>query len=342
MPATPTICLLGDVMLGRKVAEALATTPPAEVWSPGVREACAACDALVVNLECCVSTRGTPTSLIPGKPFFFRAPPSGVEALRAIGASVAGLANNHALDFGVEALADTLEHLRAGGIVPVGAGMVDSARRGVVVAAGRLRLGVLALTDHPGEYEAERDRPGVAHADLRRALPAWVTTELRRLRSEADVVLAFPHWGSNMNASPERWQVARARELLTAGADAVAGHSAHVFHGAALTPAGPVLYDLGGAIDDYAIDEELRNDLGLLAEWRPRSDPEIQLIGLRLGYCRTELAAGADAEWIARRLQRACAKLGTSVERLDEARFALLRSNPHGLVAGRHGGDISS
>jgi len=324
LPATPTICLLGDVMLGRKLAETLASTPAAEIWSPGVREACAACDAVVVNLECCVSTRGVATSLIPGKPFFFRAPPSGVGALRAIGASVAGLANNHALDFGVDALADTLDHLRGGGIVPVGAGAeVDSARRGVVVTAGRLRLGVLALSDHPVEYQAGPDRPGVAHADLRRALPAWVRTELRRLRSQADVVLAFPHWGPNMSARPARWQVARARELLTAGADAVAGHSAHVFHGVALTPSGPALYDLGGAVDDYAIDGELRNDLGVFARWRPRRQPEVELIGIRLGFCRTELAAGADADWIARRLERACGELGTSVRRLDGGRFAL-------------------
>jgi poly-gamma-glutamate capsule biosynthesis protein CapA/YwtB (metallophosphatase superfamily) len=336
VPATLTICLLGDVMLGRKVAETLATTPAAEVWSADVRAACAACDALVLNLECCVSTRGAPTSLIPRKPFFFRAPPSGVEALQAIGTSIAGLANNHVLDFGVEALTDTLEHLRAGGIVPVGADVeIDRARGGAVVPAGRLRLGVLALSDHPAEYEAGRARAGIAHADLRRALPDWVATELRRLRSQADVVLAFPHWGPNMSASPARWQLERARELLAAGADAVAGHSAHVFHGVALTPDGPALYDLGGALDDYAIDEQLRNDLSVLAQWRPNAEPEIELIGLRLGFCRTELAAGADAEWIARRLERACAKLGTSVQRLDEGRFALLRRNPRGRFHGR-------
>ena len=34
------------------------------------------------------------------------------------------------------------------------------------------------------------------------------------------------------------------------------------FHGAAP----PVLFDLGDFIDDYAIDPDLRNDLGLLAE----------------------------------------------------------------------------
>ena len=40
----------------------------------------------------------------------------------------------------------------------------------------------------------------------------------------------------------------------------VAGHSAHVFHGA--EPG--VLYDLGDFLDDYAVNSRLRNDLGLL------------------------------------------------------------------------------
>jgi poly-gamma-glutamate capsule biosynthesis protein CapA/YwtB (metallophosphatase superfamily) len=316
-------------MLGRSVAETLALTAAADVWSPGVREVCADCDALVVNLECCISGQGSPTALIPRKRFFFRAPPSAVDALRAIGASVAGVANNHALDFGADALADTLRHLRAAGIVPVGAEIdIHGARRGVVVPLGELRLGVLALSDHPREYGAGKGRAGIAHADLRRGLPEWVTTELQRLRGEAELILVFAHCGPNMTSRPAPWQRQRSRQLLAAGADAVAGHSAHVFHGAALTPSGPVLYDLGGALDDYAIDGELRNDLGMLARWRPHAEPEVDLIGLRLGFCRTELAAGADAEWIAARLERACRKLGTSVRRLDEARFALGEPRP--------------
>jgi poly-gamma-glutamate capsule biosynthesis protein CapA/YwtB (metallophosphatase superfamily) len=324
--ASPTICLLGDVMLGRKVAEALAGLPAEEVWSRGVRDACADCDAAVVNLECCVSERGAPTRLIPRKPYFFRAPPSAVDALRAIGTSVAGLANNHALDLGEDALVDTLAHLEGGGIAPVGAGAtLDEARRGVVVRAGPLRLGVVALSDHPREYSAEAGRPGIAYSELHRALPEWVTAELRRLRSLADIVIAFLHWGPNMTAAPARSQRDRARELLAAGADAVAGHSAHVFHGVALTPSGPVLYDLGDALDDYATDAELRNDLGVLARWRPHGEPEVELVGLRLGYCRTELAVGADADWIAQRLERACAELGTAVRRVDEGRFELGR-----------------
>jgi poly-gamma-glutamate synthesis protein (capsule biosynthesis protein) len=317
-----TIGLLGDVMLGRTVAERLARDPAAEVWSPQVREVCRACDALVLNLECCVSARGARTSLIAGKPFFFRAPPAGVEALRAIGAGVAGIANNHTLDFGVDALADTLSHLEAAGIPSVGAGLdIERARQGAVVQAGGSRLGVLAMSDHPSEFASAPGRPGIAHAALRRGLPDWITDELARLRDEADYVIAFPHWGPNMSPTPAGWQRERAHELLAAGADAVAGHSAHVFHGVELNPRGLVLYDLGDALDDYAIDPALRNDLGVLALWRPRS--RLELVGLHLDFCRTDLAAGKDADWIAARLERACGELGTAVRRLDEARFAI-------------------
>jgi poly-gamma-glutamate capsule biosynthesis protein CapA/YwtB (metallophosphatase superfamily) len=319
---TLTIGLLGDVMLGRKVAERLVRDPGAEVWSPQLREICRACDLLVLNLECCVSARGERTSLIAGKPFFFRAPPAGVEALRAIGASLAGIANNHTLDFGVDALADTLSHLHGAGIPTVGAGLdIENAQRGAVVEAGSARLGVVAMSDHPSEFGAEDARPGIAHAALRRGLPDWITAELARLREEADYVLAFPHWGPNMSPSPAGWQRERAHELLAAGADAVAGHSAHVFHGVELNPRGTVLYDLGDALDDYAIDPALRNDLGMLALWRPRDG--LELVGLHLDFCRTELAAGEHADWIAARLERACGEFGTSIRRLDEARFAI-------------------
>jgi poly-gamma-glutamate capsule biosynthesis protein CapA/YwtB (metallophosphatase superfamily) len=89
------IGLLGDVMLGRGVTEALATTQAEELWSPGVRAVATECELLVCNLECCISERGAPTELVPGKPFFLRAPPRAVGALRAVGARAASLANNH-------------------------------------------------------------------------------------------------------------------------------------------------------------------------------------------------------------------------------------------------------
>jgi poly-gamma-glutamate capsule biosynthesis protein CapA/YwtB (metallophosphatase superfamily) len=317
-----TIGLFGDVMLGRGVADTLGSTPPAELWDPDLRELTADCDVVICNLECCVSERGAPTKLVRGKPFFFRGPPAAVEALRAIGAGVASLANNHALDYGPVALADTVVVLERAGIEPVGAGAnIEHARRGIEVEAGGARIGIVAVSDHPSEFAAGPGEWGIAHADLHAGPPAWLLDEVRHLRADCDFVIVFPHWGPNMTVRPAVWQRSTATELLSAGADLVAGHSAHVFHGIERS----VAYDLGGALDDYAIDADLRNDLGVLALWRP-GEPKapLELVGLRLHYCRTGIAAGADADWIARRLDHACGELGSTVERIGDSRFAVV------------------
>jgi poly-gamma-glutamate capsule biosynthesis protein CapA/YwtB (metallophosphatase superfamily) len=319
------IGLLGDVMLGRSVAEALADAPPEEVWAPELRQLARSWDGAIANLECCISTRGEPTSRVAGKPFFFRAPAAGIASLEALSVRVVGVANNHALDYETDALEDTLEQLDDAGIVATGAGRGErQARRGAVVSVGDLRVGLAAVSDHPVEFAAGPQAPGIAYADLERGVPEWLEAELERLRRECDVVVAFPHWGPNMTTSPARWQRRAAEQLQAAGADLVAGHSAHVFHGVGWGERGPVLYDLGDALDDYAVDAELRNDLGVAAVWRPGTgDAELELVGLRLDYCLTRFAAGPEAEWIAERLDAACSKLGTSVERVAEQRFVV-------------------
>jgi poly-gamma-glutamate capsule biosynthesis protein CapA/YwtB (metallophosphatase superfamily) len=309
-------------MLGRGVADALREIEPPAVWTPRLRAVLAGCDAVLANLECCISERGEPTTLVRGKPFFFRAPSEAVESLRAARVGAVTLANNHALDFGPDALLDTFDHLAAGGIEAAGAGRSRSeARRGAVLRAGGTSVGLLSVSDHPREYAA--DGLGIAYADLRRGPPDWLLEELERLRGEADLVVVSPHWGPNMTTEPARWQLRCAAALIEAGADLVAGHSAHVFHGIGSERGRPLLYDLGDALDDYAVDGTLRNDLGVLALWRPRAEPELELVGLRLHFCRTDLARGADADWIADRLTRACADLGTRAERVSTERLVV-------------------
>ena len=326
----PTIALLGDVMLGRLVAERVADQPPEEVWAPEVRELCGSCDLVICNLECCISSRGEPTARVRDKPFFFRGPPEAVLSLQAIGVRAVGLANNHALDYEAEALIETLELLAQAGIAVAGSGRDEfEARRGAIVEAGGRRLGLVAVSDHPREFAADPDSPGIAYANLRRGVPNWLADELARLDRECDHVVAFPHWGPNMTTQPAGWQRRAAEQLQEAGADLVAGHSAHVFHAAGWGRRGPLVFDLGDALDDYAVDRRLRNDLGLIALWRP-GDPEaeLELVGLALDFCHTRLAVGEEAEWIARRLARACPALGAAVERTAEQRFRATPRDP--------------
>ena len=174
---TVTVALAGDTMLGRGVARALTTTPPAALVAPKVRDALGQADLVVLNLECCISERGRRWDA-PGKPFFFRAPPQAVELLVLLGVDCVTLANNHALDYGVEALLDTLDHLAGAGIAAVGAGAdLEQARRPAALAAGGLRVAVVGVTDHPADFAAGPGRPGVAYADLAVRCPtgSWTT-----------------------------------------------------------------------------------------------------------------------------------------------------------------------
>ena len=304
---TITVALAGDTMLGRGVGDEIAAHGTAGLFAPEVRDLFAAADLRLLNLECALSSRGRARD-DPARPFHFRAPPEAVEALTGLGVDCVNLANNHALDYGPDALADTCEHLFRAGIRAVGAGAdVRQARAPAVLEAGGLRVAVVGLTDHHADDAAGRRRPGVAYAPLRNGPPDWPAERVRSLASAADVVLVTPHWGPNMTSGPLPYVRAAARTLVDAGATLVAGHSAHVFHGVA----GRVLYDLGDLIDDYATDPLLRNDLGLLflVTLGGGGPTRIDAVPLRLEYAHTCLATGADAAFVRDRFTAACAEL---------------------------------
>ncbi|MGH2683456.1 MAG: CapA family protein [Actinomycetota bacterium] len=305
------LALAGDAMLGRGVAERLGEVPPESLFAPEVVAIADEADLFVLNLECCISERGTPWAA-PGKQFFFRAPPAAVEALRHLGVDCVTLANNHALDFGEEALLDTLEKLDTAGIAHVGAGpTLAGARSPVLVERAGLRLAMLGAADHPADFAAGERAPGIAYADLSRGVPDWLTWAIRAARRGADAVLVTPHWGPNMTPGPVPHVREAATALIGAGATLVAGHSAHVFQGID----DRTLFDLGDFIDDYAVDPMLRNDLGLLflVDLDRGGPRRLEAVPLHLDFCFTRLAEGPDRAWISRRFQEACAAFGTEV-----------------------------
>ena len=321
-------------MLGRGVAERLTEARPESLVAPEVVEAAREADLLVLNLECCISERGSRWPA-PGKPFFFRAPPSATRLLRLLGVSCVTLANNHALDFGEQALLDTVRFLDESGIAHTGAGPDErSAREPARLHANGQTVVVVGATDHPDDFAASTDRAGVAFADLRSGVPAWLTETVRGSRAGGarggdspepgepshgpastpptdDVVLVSPHWGPNMRAEPLPYVRAAAAELVEAGATLVAGHSAHVFQGVAAR----VIFDLGDFIDDYAVDASLRNDLGVLTlvDIEGGRATRLEAVPLLLEFAHTRLADRDDARWIERRFRAACAAFGTDV-----------------------------
>ena len=255
------IAFLGDVMLGRLVNEALAERAPEYPWGDTLPLLLRA-DARVCNLECAISDDGTPWSATR-KEFHFRSDSKNVGTLLAAGISLVSLANNHALDFGYEGLADTVDILNRSGIRHAGAGSsLREAEMPAILEVRGIKVGVIAFTDNEPGWEAAPDRPGTLYVpiDLKDARAMRLRELVTKAKRTVDIMVVSAHWGPNWGYAPPQDHVPFAHALVEAGADVVFGHSGHVFRGIEVYKNRPILYCAGNFVDDYAVDLVERND----------------------------------------------------------------------------------
>jgi len=317
-PATLRLALVGDVMLGRGVDRTVATIEPPDPllpWGELLPELRGA-DLTIGNLECCISERGEPWD--PGfKPFHFRAGPWAAASLADAGFDFVALANNHALDFGPVALEDTLSYLEHHGVVYAGAGPdLAAACRPARFETRGWRISILAAADHPDDFAASPTTPGtrVIRPDPADPGGAELLHDVARERASGyDLVVVSIHWGPNMNRFPMPGFPAFAHALVDAGAGLVHGHSAHLFQGVELYRGRPILYDTGDFVDDYAVDETERNDLGFLfrVDFRPDARVGVELVPTRIERCAVRHADPDERAWLFDRMRRLSREFGT-------------------------------
>jgi len=310
---------MGDVMLGRGVAEALAMMEPEDPWGdvlPLLEE----CDLRMLNLECAVTLNDTPWTRTY-KVFHFRAEPTAMAVLLAANIDAVSLANNHTLDFDEKGLLDTLGYLDSADIARAGAGRdLEEARTPAVVEAGGVRVGLIAFTDNEPEFAATPSRPGTAFLPV--SLDDWVLARVEKTiesarRAGAQIVVFSNHWGPNMVQRPPELFQRFAHAVIDLGADVYFGHSAHVFQGVELYRGKPILYDTGDFLDDYAVDPLLRNDWSFLFRVTVSRELRmgVELIPVFLTYARVRQATGTLQESILRRMEMLSAELGTALTR---------------------------
>ena len=233
-----TLLAGGDVLMTRTEP---AGVDPFALLEPHLGSA----DFSLVNVEMAISDRGSPH----WKEFVFRAPPAAAERIAAGGVSVANLANNHANDYGPDALLDTVELLDAAGVATIGAGRdadeayqyrLLSTETGVRVAF----LGTSMIV--PSSFTASAATPGIASAHPPGR--ARVLDTVRAAAADADVVVVAVHWGIERDTCPSNDQRLLARQLLDAGADAVIGHHPDVLQPVELVGRKLVAYSLGNFV----------------------------------------------------------------------------------------------
>jgi poly-gamma-glutamate capsule biosynthesis protein CapA/YwtB (metallophosphatase superfamily) len=320
-----TLALMGDVMLGRRVAEALNDhMRPEEPWGD-VRPLLDAADLRIINLECAITDNEQPW-IRTAKVFHFRAQPSAIETLRTARIDACSLANNHTLDFEEQGLLDTLEHLDAAGIRHAGAGrnQEEAADPAIltVPANHTRRAALLAFTDNEPSFAAGTDRPGTNYLPV--SLKPDVLRRVERAVSAVrgmgvDTVIFSNHWGPNMVQRPKKIFRRFAHAVIDRGVDIYYGHSAHVFQGVEIYRGKPIIYDTGDFIDDYAVNPELRNDWSFLFQVSVVEGrfERLDLTPVKLSYARVDLATGGERETILNRMEGLSAEMGTVFTRRE-------------------------
>lgn len=239
-----TLAFGGDVHFESPIREQL-DADPAGLLAPIAPELQSA-DLAMINLETAITDRGTPQP----KTYTFRAPATAFEALESAGVDVVTLANNHGMDFGPVGFTDTLAAAADAGMPLVGAGVdEDAAYAPYLTERNGQRIAILGATDVLDDHlieawTATADHPGLASA-LR-----WqrLVRAVRDARAQADTVVVYLHWGSELVNCPTDRQRTLARQMVDAGADIVVGSHAHVLLGAGRLDNAFVAYGLGNFV----------------------------------------------------------------------------------------------
>ncbi|MFQ5695390.1 MAG: CapA family protein [Terriglobia bacterium] len=315
------LVFVGDVVL--EASWHPRTHPPADLLRH-IRAQLALADLVVCNLEEPLTNFPThtphknPAAVAAGRDFIMRATsPNAAPALRRAGIDVAALANNHTMDYTEQGLLDTLDRLRAAGIVPVGAGEnLAAAEQVQVVEKKGLRIGFLSFSDVvPRYYWAEGARPGIASSkEVERVRDA-----VAEARPQADLLAIIFHWGEQRAREPSGRQQTLARAAAGAGADLILGAHPHVLQGVGCLGRVPVVYSAGNFVFPTRNLNARRSALF-----------EIKLSGARIssvrvlpllldGEGRPHLASRTLAQEILRELKQLSTELGASFDG-DEAR----------------------
>ncbi|MGW8319647.1 MAG: CapA family protein [Candidatus Promineifilaceae bacterium] len=247
VPNEPLVHLaaVGDVMLDRALGAAI-VNGSLDYPFAGVSDMLLAADVTVGNLESSLGDLGEPAS----KHYTFQAPPAAAQSLARAGFDIMSLANNHAMDFGSQALLQAIELLRAEGIAAIGAGSnAAAAHTPHIVESGGLRIAFLAYVNVPVEattafdtqtWTAGRDTAGLAWGE-----PAVIAADVTAAKQHSDLVIVVLHSGLEYIEEPSPQQVEAAEAAIDAGASLVIGHHAHLLQGIDFYNGGAIVYGLG-------------------------------------------------------------------------------------------------
>lgn len=232
----------GDILLDGYVGnqiERYGNLFPFEKVAPTLQKA----DLAFANLETPVSIRGKKAD----KTFAFRSKPDTLEGLVYAGIDGVTLANNHILDYGPQAMLDTITHLKRRKIGYTGAGSnIDEAFKPFVKTVKGKKIAVIGASRvvPDNSWIASKNKPGVAGAYAMEPL----LSHIKKSAKESDVTIVYIHWNQEFADYPEDYARKMAKQMIDAGADIIIGSHSHTLMGIEYYKGKPIYYSLGNFV----------------------------------------------------------------------------------------------
>ena len=201
-------------------------------------------DINMINQEFPFSKRGTP---MKNKEYTFRTSPEYVSVFKDMGVDIVTLANNHALDYGIDALLDTFTTLDDAGIKYIGAGKnLDRAKQIEYIDVNGHRIAFIGASRvlPVVEWYATATRPGM----LSTYDPTLTCELIKEAKKQADYVVVYVHWGVEHTERPVAYQQNMGKQYIDSGADIVVGSHTHSLQGVEFYKDKPIVYSLGNFI----------------------------------------------------------------------------------------------
>lgn len=276
-----TLLAVGDIMLDRSVfLKTQASTDwnhPFLLADPLLQEY----NLHLANLEGPITTNKSVSNGNGGARFMFTFSPNFVDPLKQR-FQFLSLANNHESNFGKNGINQTRKFLGDAGVQYFGDPdnepgfiSVTSSYNGITFAL----IGYHQLVEHGFDN---------------------VLSEVKKLDSQVDVVIAMPHWGVEYATDkPSAMQVQDAHDLIDAGVDIIVGAHPHVVEPLEIYKGKVIFYSLGNFIFDQYFSPETMTGLavGLTLEKGTGLKVTYSLIPLDInGESQPSVAATAKKE----------------------------------------------
>ena len=270
-----TLLFGGDVLLSSHVLSAYQKAGGISgVLDEGYRSVIWDAGFFMVNEEFPFSSRGIQAA---DKEYTFRLEPERVSIFREMGIDAVTLANNHALDFGEDALLDSVATLDGAGILHTGAGAdLSEARKPVVTVLDGQETAVIGATRVVPEssWAAGKNHAGMLSSYDATAL----LEEVRAQKESGKFVIVYVHWGVEKDEKPQEYQRTLGQQYINAGADLVIGAHPHVLQGIEYYKGKPIVYSLGNFVFGSTIPRTMLLEVKLEKDGGGQSAVHLRLI----------------------------------------------------------------